>query len=174
MVNDPIPRAKVGLGRQTQSTEHHEYLPYERMGEFWKVLKANESNVTRILELIVLTAARSGEARGARWGEVDLGNATWTIPAVRMKKGREHRVPLSLAAIDVLRRARAAQPPTMWWGLVFPNGARREMAKEAPAAVHPPALSEDRGPRIPGRPSTCGRRSRLNTPRSSSITPWPT
>ena len=132
VVNDPIPRAKVGLGRQTQSTEHHEYLPYERMGEFWKVLKANESNVTRILELIVLTAARSGEARGARWGEVDLGNATWTIPAVRMKKGREHRIPLSPAAIDVLRRARAAQPPTAGWSLIFPNGGGREMTKETP------------------------------------------
>ena len=132
VVMDPIPRAKIGLGRQPASTEHREALPYDRIGELWSVLKANESNVSRVLELIVLTAARSGDARGATWGEIDLASATWTIPAQRLKKGREHRVPLSLAAIDVLRRARAAQPPTMWWGLVFPNGARREMAKEAP------------------------------------------
>ena len=68
--------------------------------------------------LLVLTAARSGEARGARWDEIDLEARTWTIPASRMKAGREHRVPLSDAAIEVLRRAKALDDNS---GLVFPS-----------------------------------------------------
>ena len=57
------------------------------------------------LEALILTAARSGEIRGATWGEVDLTNALWTIPAERMKAGKEHVAPLSLAALSVFSRA---------------------------------------------------------------------
>ena len=57
----------------------------------------------RALEFAVLTAARSGEVRGATWSEIDLKAALWTIPAARMKSGREHRVPLSKPAIKLLR-----------------------------------------------------------------------
>lgn len=59
------------------------------------------------LEALILTAARSGEVRGARWSEVDLDAATWTVPAERMKAGKPHVVPLSRAALDVFRRAAA-------------------------------------------------------------------
>ena len=58
--------------------------------------------VARILEFAILTAARSGEVRGATWAEFDLPSATWTIPAFRMKAKREHRIPLSAAAVKVL------------------------------------------------------------------------
>ena len=68
------------------------------------------------LEFLVLTATRSKEVRGARWEEID--GATWTIPGDRMKKGREHRVPLSSRALEVLDEAR---PLTNGSGLVFPN-----------------------------------------------------
>ena len=60
----------------------------------------------RTLEFIILTAARSGEARGAKWGEIDLAAKVWTVPAERMKRGVEHRVPLSPEALAVLERVR--------------------------------------------------------------------
>ena len=69
------------------------------------------------LEFLILTATRSAEARGAAWKEIDLEARTWTIPAGRMKSGREHRVPLSDAAINVLDRAALLRDKS---GLVFP------------------------------------------------------
>ena len=70
------------------------------------------------LRFLILTAARSGEARGATWSETDLGNRLWTIPAERMKGGAEHRVPLSDAALAVLEQAR---PLGGSEGLIFPS-----------------------------------------------------
>ena len=66
----------------------------------------------------MLTAARSGEARGTRWDEIDLDAQSWAIPGSRVKSGREHRVPLSDAALEVLRRAKALDDNS---GLVFPS-----------------------------------------------------
>ncbi|WP_150112545.1 tyrosine-type recombinase/integrase, partial [Ferrovum myxofaciens] len=61
-------------------------------------------DVTRaILEFLILTAARSGEARGMTWAEVDLNSAIWTIPAERMKAEQQHRVPISSRALEILR-----------------------------------------------------------------------
>ena len=68
------------------------------------------------LELLVLTVARSGEARLARWDEIDFDTATWTVPAARMKTGREHRVPLSDRALVVLREAKALDDGS---GIIF-------------------------------------------------------
>jgi integrase len=70
------------------------------------------------LEFLVLTAARSGEVRLARWTEIDAGKAVWTVPAKRMKAGREHRVPLSGQALKVLERARVLYDGS---GLIFPS-----------------------------------------------------
>ena len=58
------------------------------------------------LEFAIYTAARSGEVRGATWAEVDLAAKVWTVPAVRMKAGRDHRVPLSARAVEILEKAR--------------------------------------------------------------------
>ena len=71
---------------------------------------------------LVLTAARSGEARGARWSEIDMDARTWTIPGDRMKAKVEHRVPLSEAALEVLREARRLDDGS---DLVFPSSTRR-------------------------------------------------
>ena len=68
-------------------------------------------------EFLVLTAARSAEVRGAVWSEIDLDKATWVIPAHRMKAAREHRVPLSKRAIQVLAEARRYSDGSQW---VFP------------------------------------------------------
>jgi integrase len=89
-------RAKVA------TVEHYKALPVADMPEFWRNLKAAESLGAKVLQFIILTASRSGEARGATWDEVNLKAKLWTIPASRMKGGREHKVPLSDPAIALL------------------------------------------------------------------------
>lgn len=87
--------------------EHHAALPWREMGGFMSEATRQMGIAALALRFTILTAARTGEAIGARWGEVDMGNAVWTVPAGRMKAGREHRVPLSDAALAVLREAAA-------------------------------------------------------------------
>jgi integrase len=88
---------------KVQRVEHHAALPWREVGAFMQRLRHTFGVSARCLEFLVLTACRSGEVRGARWTEIDLAHAAWTIPAGRMKAGREHRVPLSDAALCVLR-----------------------------------------------------------------------
>ena len=83
--------------------EHHEAIPVDELGAFLVELRKQNGIAARALEFAILTAARSGEVRGAAWSEVDLTNGVWTIPAERMKAKREHRVPLSDRAITLLR-----------------------------------------------------------------------
>lgn len=81
---------------------HHRALAIQNMGAFYADLRTVEGVGARALTFAILTAARSGEVRGATWSEVDLERGVWTIPASRMKAGKEHRVPLSKAALEVL------------------------------------------------------------------------
>jgi integrase len=81
---------------------HHKALPYEQVPELVARLRASGSTSALCLEFTILTAARSGEAMGARWAEFDLEQGIWTVPASRMKAGREHRVPLSGRANEIL------------------------------------------------------------------------
>lgn len=83
--------------------DHHAALPWQEIGSFMVDLRQREGVAARAVEFGILTAARSGEIRGAKWSEVDLDAAVWTVPAERMKAGREHRVPLSTAALSLLR-----------------------------------------------------------------------
>lgn len=76
-------------------------------------------------EFLTLTAVRSGEARLARWDEIDVQSATWTIPGERMKTGREHRVPLSVRALEILEQARAMSDGS---GYIFPSVTGRAMS----------------------------------------------
>ena len=85
---------------------HHAALPWQGVPDFMAKLREREGNSARALEFAILTAARSGEVRGATWAEIDLdhaGGAMWTIPAGRMKAGRKHEVPLSPDAVALLR-----------------------------------------------------------------------
>ena len=82
--------------------QHHVAVDVKDARSFMKRLRAQQGMGARALEFVVLTAARSGEVRGATWAEVDLGVGLWTVPASRMKAGREHRVPLSKPAADLL------------------------------------------------------------------------
>jgi integrase len=94
-------RAKV------RKVMHHAALPMDDMPEFLAALRGREGMSARALEFTILTAARTGEALGAKWDEIDLSAKVWTVPADRMKAGREHRVPLSVAALDVLEKVRS-------------------------------------------------------------------
>ena len=96
--------------------EHHRALPWRDIPAFMTELRQREGMGARALEFTILTAARSGEARGATWSEIDLERRLWTVPGARMKAGREHAVPLSDAAVALLE---ALERPH-GGGLVFP------------------------------------------------------
>ena len=107
--------------RKAQRVEHFAALPWREAGSFMTRLRQLNSVPPRALEFTILTAARSGEVRRARWSEFDLDHAVWTVPGERMKSGREHRAPLSEPAMAVLRQmAEFGSNPV---DLVFP-GAR--------------------------------------------------
>lgn len=91
--------------KRSERIAHHPALPWQEVGSFMSELRQREGTAARAVEFGILTAARSGEIRGARWNEVDLEAAVWTVPASRMKGKREHRVPLSSAAMAVLKSA---------------------------------------------------------------------
>ena len=77
-------------------------LPYTEIGAFMAELRGREGIPARALEFAILTAVRSGEVRGAKWEEIDLTKRVWTIPAERMKKEKEHRVPLSDTVVKLV------------------------------------------------------------------------
>lgn len=89
---------------------HHRALPIDEMKAFMAQLRAAEGMGARALEFAILTAARSGEVRGATWKEIDLDARVWTISAERMKAAREHRAPLSNAAVKLLRSMPPGRP----------------------------------------------------------------
>lgn len=88
---------------KVSKTEHYAAVHYDKMGEFMAELRQADGIGARALEFAILTAARSGEVRGATWSEIDLDAGLWVVPAERMKAKKEHRVPLSKAAIALLK-----------------------------------------------------------------------
>ena len=111
------------LPRQRAVKTHFRALPYGEIPAALETVEASGASLAAkcCLRFVVLSAARSGEARGATWTEIDFEAATWTIPGERMKAGAEHRVPLSDAALDVLAQARALDDGA---GLCFPSPTR--------------------------------------------------
>jgi integrase len=89
---------------KVQSVRHHPALPFEDIGAFMASLRQREEGAARALEFTILTGSRTGEALNARWDEFDLDAKIWNIPGERMKTGRDHRVPLSEAAMAILTR----------------------------------------------------------------------
>jgi integrase len=103
---------------KVRRVEHHAALPYAEIGAFMAELRQQEGVAARALEFAILTAARTGEVIGAKWGEINLDARLWTVPAERMKTGNEHRVPLSdevLAVLAEMRKIRLSDH-------VFPGG----------------------------------------------------
>jgi integrase len=118
---EPFVMAAVNkaLPKQPRKSGRFEALSYAEVPAFIAKLRERESMGRLALEALVLTAARSGEVRLARWSEIDPDKATWTIPAERMKAGKTHVVPLSPAALRVFRRA--AELRVAGTDLVFPG-----------------------------------------------------
>jgi integrase len=98
---------------------HHEALRYGEVPEFIARLRERQTISAQALEFTILTAARTSEILGARWSEIDLVEGIWTVPAVRMKAGREHRVPLSPRAMQILSAVKAITP--LVDGYLFPS-----------------------------------------------------
>jgi integrase len=105
---------------KVRKVEHHRALPYNEVADFIAELRRQESLAARALELAILTALRTGEVLGARWPEFNLADRLWTIPGDRMKGGKEHRVPLSTAAIAILEALAELRDGEF----VFPGAAR--------------------------------------------------
>ena len=118
---------------RVRKVKHHPALPYDEIGDFLKLLRGTEGIAARAFEFLILTAARTSEVIGALWDEVDLEKATWTIPAHRIKAGREHRVPLSRAAVAVLQSMVEKQIGKF----VFPSG-REDQPLQQHGASRPP------------------------------------
>lgn len=112
------------LPRMPRGKAHYRALPHAVVGAAVSTIESSGASIAAkgALAFLILTAARSGEVRGATWSEVDVRRGTWTVPASRMKAGVEHRVPLSAAAREVLERVRKLSGGE---GLVFPSPLRR-------------------------------------------------
>jgi len=114
------------------AVRHHPALHYARMGEFMAALRRQEGDASHALEFLILTAARTSEVTGARWHEIDMGNALWIVPADRIKASKEHRVPMSAPALAIVQ----AMAETRQGEFVFPGGRRgRPLTHMAMAGV---------------------------------------
>ncbi len=125
--DDPAHAVGAILPKQNGKTvKHREAVPHAKAADALAKVRGVTAVATAklALEWIMLTACRSGEARGATWDEIDLEAGVWVVPAERMKGGKEWRVPLSAAALDVLERAAAHRDAS---GLIFPSVRGRVM-----------------------------------------------
>jgi integrase len=118
--DNPVEGVAKGLPRQNDKKNHFGAIPYGDVPAFARNLRAVVTNdfARLAFELLILTATRTNEVLKAEWSEVDLDKAIWTIPASRMKAGREHRIPLSTRAADLLRGARQINDGSQ---LIFPG-----------------------------------------------------
>jgi integrase len=113
----------LGANDRARKVAHHSACPHKDVGALLERIDDGPSGevVKLALRFIVLTAARSGEVRGARWSEVNEQAHSWIVPAERMKAGRKHHVPLCQDANDVLARVKSIAPPTSGESLIFPS-----------------------------------------------------
>ena len=118
---NPMSPAELALGPQKNGVKHHGAIRWQDAPSAMSYVRTCKAYPAKrlALQMLLLTAVRSGEVRGARWQEIDPEAGTWTVPAERMKGAREHRVPLSPTAQDVLRQAYAIRGG-LPGGLIFP------------------------------------------------------
>ena len=114
---------------------HHAALAYAELPRFMAALRERDAVTARALEFTILTAARSGEVIGATWGEVDLATAVWTIPADRMKAGREHTIPLSPRALTILKAVKPLNTKSDKGAPLFPASAGAALSGMAMAML---------------------------------------
>ena len=158
--DNPCDRIGPVLGRQQASVHHMRALPHAKVAAAIATVWASGATpaVKLAFEFLVLTATRSGEVRGAHWAEMDLTGRVWTIPAMRMKAKREHRVPLCQRAMEMLDAAR-----TLGDGgdgrLVYPQPGREADLRDATAQVAPEPQDRGRATRVPIELQGLGRRA---------------
>jgi len=107
---------------RVRKVEHHAALPYNELPNFLTALREQEGIAARALEFTILTATRTGEILGATWAEIDLLDKTWTIPAERMKAGKEHRISLSGRALAIVEEMQPLRHAGDDSAFVFPGG----------------------------------------------------
>lgn len=134
--SNPVDAAVELLPKQRKAVEHHAAMPYAELPAFLDDLdKRTPSSGSLALRFLILTAARSGEVRGATWGEIDMDAKIWTVPAGRMKADREHRVPLSDAAMKMLMSLMTSAPRIENSALIFPGTKGQPLSDMTLAAV---------------------------------------
>ena len=130
--DNPVERAAIGLGRQRAVVQHSAAVPHSEVRDVLEYVRGSRSYKAKKLatQLLILTATRTSEVRGARWREVDIEGCVWTIPAERMKGGREHRIPLSMSAQVVMGAAgvyQQAEPDA----LIFTDANDRPLSQDS-------------------------------------------
>ena len=142
--DNPCDRIGSVLGPQHAAVEHMQALPHREVAGAVAAVRASggAEEAKLAFELLVLTAARWGEVRGARWSEIDIAEQVWTIPATRMKTKRAHRIPLCARAMEILDAARSLADgggPLVFPGrrgaLLAEKGLRRLLQRQGIAAV---------------------------------------
>lgn len=118
--DNPVEGVSRGLPKQTDTDQHHTALPFAEVAAFVKTMQMSNSTESAKLafEFLILTATRTSEVLLARWGEIDLKEQVWTVPADRMKAKRIHRVPLTARCLEIVQRARGNFTQS---DLVFPG-----------------------------------------------------
>ncbi|MCO1361320.1 tyrosine-type recombinase/integrase [Burkholderia multivorans] len=106
---------------KVQKEKHHEAMPYRAVAAFIQELRKQPGVAARALEFTILTAARTGETIGMQWHEADLAQNIWTVPAGRMKASKEHVIPLSARAVELLKEMQAARDADDGCEFVFPG-----------------------------------------------------
>lgn len=124
---NPASSDLLALPRMDHKPTNRQALHYSEVSNAIESVKASNAwPATKLaIEFCILTAARSGEVRGAQWDEIDIENATWTVPGDRMKMGLEHRVPLTSRALEILHESKAIRDIS---GLVFPSKRGRMLS----------------------------------------------
>lgn len=110
---------------KVRRVRHHPAMAYSAVPDFFVELRDQDGTAAEALEFLILTMARTSEVIGLRWPEIDMERALWTVPADRIKGGKEHRVPLSDRAVAILRRRAELRPADAQAdGFVFPGGKK--------------------------------------------------
>ena len=135
--DNPCDAVRAALPKNEHRVAHHRALPWSEAPALLQLTRSyRRPMIARLFEFVVATAARIGEARGAAWAEIDVGAQVWTVPAERMKAGREHRVPLSRFALGVLDGARClAERDGIASPFVFPMASGRPLHRNAPTKM---------------------------------------
>ncbi len=128
---NPVTAAEGSLPRHVAGeVQHYAAMSYDALPTFMADLARRDGIAAMALQFLILTAARSGEVRGAQWSEMDLENGVWIIPGARMKAKKDHRVPLTAEALAVLQAARG-----LGIDLVFPGRQRHKPMSEMTLAA---------------------------------------